>query len=288
MIRVMEKNASERGQMLLVVVLTMIVALTVGLSVVSRTITNLRLSRQSEESQRAFQAAEAGIQQVLESGIETGDSSGDFLNNAVFESETFPIGGASQGEFLLNAGELVDQSIGMDVWLSEHPDFSSPVQGAFGGTNINVYWSTENQLCGAPESQDIVPVMEIVMLLTTPAASYSVDNPILRKFVFEPCTGGAQRVSAPAANNAPEEIGNVVLQYSAQVTIPAGERALIMKVIPYFNSTRVGISSAVDLPLQGKVIESTGVSGETTRKVRYFTSYPQVPPEIFPYSLLTQ
>ena len=72
-------EASRQGQMLLVVVLTMIVALTVGLSVVSRTITNLRISRQSEESQRAFQAAEAGIEKTIESGS---PSSIDLTNNA--------------------------------------------------------------------------------------------------------------------------------------------------------------------------------------------------------------
>ena len=53
--------------MLLVVVLTMIVALTVGLSLASRTITNMKISKQNEESQRAFQAAEAGIELAKES-----------------------------------------------------------------------------------------------------------------------------------------------------------------------------------------------------------------------------
>jgi hypothetical protein len=33
---------------------------------------------------------------------------------------------------------------------------------------------------------------------------------------------------------------------------------------------------------------STGTSGDTVRKVVYFQSYPQLPLEIFPYSLLSQ
>jgi len=61
---------NENGQILLIVVITMIVALTVGLSIASRTVTELRLSRQNEESQRAFNAAEAGIDRVLKQGGE--------------------------------------------------------------------------------------------------------------------------------------------------------------------------------------------------------------------------
>ena len=58
----------QKGQVLLIVVLVMIVALTVGLSLISRSITNLRTSTEEAESQKALAAAEAGIEQALESG----------------------------------------------------------------------------------------------------------------------------------------------------------------------------------------------------------------------------
>jgi len=53
------------GQVGLVVLLIMVVLLTVGLSVVSRSIGDVRLSRQEEEASRVFDAAEAGIEQGL-------------------------------------------------------------------------------------------------------------------------------------------------------------------------------------------------------------------------------
>src|SRR5690349_3201017 len=68
----------ERGQILLIVVLVMTVALTIGLSVATRTINNIRTSTDEENSQRAFSAAEAGIEQALQNSTA---SSGTFANN---------------------------------------------------------------------------------------------------------------------------------------------------------------------------------------------------------------
>lgn len=53
------------GQILILVLLVVVVALAVGLSVASRNLTNLRTSTQAEQSQRAFTAAEGGVEDVL-------------------------------------------------------------------------------------------------------------------------------------------------------------------------------------------------------------------------------
>src|SRR3990167_6666943 len=55
----------RRGQILILILLIVVVALAVGLSVASRNITNLRTSTQTEHSQRAFTAAEGGVEDVL-------------------------------------------------------------------------------------------------------------------------------------------------------------------------------------------------------------------------------
>lgn len=53
------------GQILILVLLVVVVALAVGLSVSARNLTNLRTSTQAEQSQRAFTAAEGGVEDVL-------------------------------------------------------------------------------------------------------------------------------------------------------------------------------------------------------------------------------
>lgn len=65
----------KKGQVLVLVLLVVVVALAVGLSVASRNLTNLRITTQSEQSQRAFNAAEGGIEHalsVLKTGAWTG------------------------------------------------------------------------------------------------------------------------------------------------------------------------------------------------------------------------
>ena len=55
----------QSGQIVLVALLIGLVVLTMGLGVASRSITDIKLSRQEEESSRAFNVAEAGIEKFL-------------------------------------------------------------------------------------------------------------------------------------------------------------------------------------------------------------------------------
>jgi hypothetical protein len=63
----MSKNKKKSGQIALIVVLLMVVILTIGLSLISRSITDVRISQDEKEALRAFSAAEAGIEEVLKS-----------------------------------------------------------------------------------------------------------------------------------------------------------------------------------------------------------------------------
>lgn len=60
-----KKLQDQSGQMVILVMLVLVVALTIGLSLLSRTIQNQRLSTNTDRSNRAYSAAEAGIEQML-------------------------------------------------------------------------------------------------------------------------------------------------------------------------------------------------------------------------------
>lgn len=257
--------------MLLVVVLTMIVALTVGLSVAARTITNLKISKQNEESQRAFQAAEAGVEQSLQSS--QGTSSLQFSNNAKYTTNATISQGAS---FLLNGGDKVDQDTGIDVWLSTYPDFSNPVSG-----NITFYWTTSNQTsCDTSGGASVVPALEIVVL------SGSKISPTLTKYFYDACANRRANnfASTPGSGGA---LDGETFASAVTITVSNG---IIVRVVPIYNSGKMGVAGAggLVLPSQGTVVESVGTSGETVRKVKYFSSHPQIPLEIFPYSIISQ
>ncbi len=56
---------SQKGQIVILLLLTMLVALSIGLVVTQRSLTDLSTSTQSEQASRAFSAAEAGLERSL-------------------------------------------------------------------------------------------------------------------------------------------------------------------------------------------------------------------------------
>src|SRR3989339_1593452 len=118
----------QKGQVLLIVVLVMIVALTVGLSLISRSITNLRTSTQEAESQKALAAAEAGVEQALEKAdTDTTPFTGSFESGSVYIQYSTDIEPIKGTEFLINGGNLISQDDGGDVWLSDYSENESEI-----------------------------------------------------------------------------------------------------------------------------------------------------------------
>src|SRR5688572_8715237 len=92
---------SEKGQILLVVVIAAVISLTVGLSAVSRTITNTKLTTDQTNSQRALSAAEAGIDELLKTASPTTITSSPNSQSS-FNATATSVGGGSTSEFLIN------------------------------------------------------------------------------------------------------------------------------------------------------------------------------------------
>jgi hypothetical protein len=145
---------------------------------------------------------------------------------------------------------------------------------------VTVYWSTANQTsCLSGGGDNVRSALEVAVL------SGSVSDPTLSKFVYEDDDADCSRIQGAATPGAGDVVDGTTFNYAATFPISSG---LIMRVIPVYNSTKIGITSSVALPTQGTIIESTGESGETVRKVQYFSSHPQIPLEIFPYSIISQ
>ena len=56
---------SQKGQVIIILLLVMVISLAIGLSVVGRSLTEIATSTNSENSARAFSAAESGIEKIL-------------------------------------------------------------------------------------------------------------------------------------------------------------------------------------------------------------------------------
>lgn len=266
---------SQRGQVLLVVVLVMIVALTVGLSLISRSITNLRTSTEEAESQKALAAAEAGIERALESETDIPLGSFDSAGTDVtYKTDVTRVQGT---EFAVNGGNEVPKDDGVDIWLSEYTSsdsiFNIPLQSS---ANITIYWGDSADACQTA-------ALEIVVV------SGSKASPTLQRYTSEPCDGvGVDRQSFnnfEAATAANRTIQGVTFRWSK--TLPVIANGFIIRITPVYHDTKLGISSNVALPLQGNIITSTGESGKTQRSISVFQGFPKIPSELFPYAIFS-
>ncbi|OGY16320.1 MAG: hypothetical protein A2784_01340 [Candidatus Chisholmbacteria bacterium RIFCSPHIGHO2_01_FULL_48_12] len=79
----------EKGQVALIVLLVMVVMLTLGISVAQRGVTDVRISKQEEDSARAFQAAEAGVEEALST---LSSSEGEFGEDVSYNAQVTEAG----------------------------------------------------------------------------------------------------------------------------------------------------------------------------------------------------
>lgn len=245
------------GQAVVIVVVGMVIALTIGLSIAARSIINLQTTTEEEISQRAFSAAEAGIERALIdnqelSNIELGD-------NATIREVSIET--LDQDSLLLNDGIPILSDDPVDIWLSIYPNYSSPRSGT-----LNIYWGTATDCSEA--------ALEVVAVTGTRA------SPSVTRSVYDPCSArrATNGFSAPSAGGT---VAGTVLSNRAQITVTSG---LFVRVIPLYHNTTVGVSavSPLDLPPQGFRIESVGQAGNTQRKITVYRGYPKIPYEFFP------
>lgn len=258
----------EKGQALLVVILTMVVSLTVGLSLASRSITNLRISTSQEESQKAFSAAEAGIEEALKSGVSIAEQT--LPNNAKYSASVV---GAALSEFVVPGIAGKDEPV--QIWLGPYPIPINNQSWGYGGGNYVLYWGNPADAC--PDAA----ALEVIVF------SAPSNSPNVTHYAFDPCDRGNNFTKAFRFDS-PQQIQGTYFRYTVAFNVPQG---LFIRIIPLYKSTTLAIKpSPGSLPSQGKEIEAVGkvISGgeEVVRKIKVFQSYPTLP-GYFDYALFS-
>lgn len=266
------QKLGEKGQALLIVVLVMVVALTVGLSIASKTITNLRTSTEEANSQKALAAAEAGVEQAIKSNqIGNNVASGTFIDTkASYQTSVTAVSGTS---FLVDGGNPVVQDNGADLWLSTYSSdptqiFSNPWLGT-----LTIAWGSSSNPCSEA-------ALEVIII-----SGASKQSATSKRYAFDACAG---RVSSnhftQIGLNQTTILGKNFYYQTSPITVSSG---FLGRIIPLYANSVIGISGNTALPSQGTVITSTGTAGSTTRKVNVFQGYPEIPSEYFPYNLFS-
>lgn len=261
----MLKN-SEKGQALLIVVLVMVVALTVGLSVASKSITNLRTSTEEANSQKALAAAEAGIEQSIKSNASI--ASQTLSNQATYSTNVTQVLGTS---FLLIGGNPVLQDNGTQIWLSNYSQDPGLIYANPWSGNLTIKWGSTSNSCSEAAIEAII-------------ISGSKTSPVTTRYAFDPCVTRTGQNHFGVATLSKSTISGKDLYFQAVVPVSSG---LIGKIIPLYANTPIGLTGDSALPSQGSTITATGTSGTTTRVVNVFQGYPEIPSEYFPYNLFS-
>lgn len=287
---------SQNGQTLLIVVLVMVIALTVGLSAVLRSIISVRTSTEDQSSQRALSAAEAGIEKL--SKQTSGSISGLVIGDPSTQIKTATVANFTSDTFVLNGGLPVLRNEGVDVWFSNPPTYS----GATKAPLFFIAWDPGKTFsasdCASSDTSKLPAALEVIVISGT-----SPSNPFATRYGWDPCV---VRESANGFDH--PYYGTVTVAgtnfpwrtYAAGGATPNVNTnpTFFVRIIPLYNNAIIGISTCqpsnatgpetgpcTPLPTQGKIIQSTGVSGGTERKIVLFQPFPKVPSEFLQYLL---
>lgn len=269
------KLRTLKGQTLLIVVLVLTIAITVSLSLIGRTTTDVKMTQQLEDSARAFSAAEAGIEDALTraSGITATIQSG--TGDASFTTTVQTIGGSSS---VYTYPSLTKKGDVATVWLMAHNADGTLNQASHycqtaGACLFDICWEAKTP----PAAAEIAVfyrntgtnLYDLVRFAYDPDAAHTGNNFTKTDISSTGCgkTSGVSRV---------------------RITLPTTNAIPVMvRLRPYYNDTTFsveGVETRV-IPSQGFEVSSVGQTGSgVSRKIVVKRQF-DAPPSVFDYVL---
>lgn len=283
------RNSS--GQALLLVLLSMAVVLVVVLSILSKSITDIAVTSREEEAQRAFSAAEAGIERILISA--TGAGIAGTVGNASFNATVTSYG---QGGHTIILPSSLASGDSATIWFVDHaPDGTLICTGAtcFTGSPMKVCWGET----GTANNTANTPAIETTVFYANTPGNYATVR--VARDATDPNTPRQSSNSFAAPDPGTCTIDSQVFPFQKTIAfnslgIPASvynqqNGLLFVRLRLIYNSDKahpVGLDVGTGtLPAQGSKVESIGTSGESTRKVVVYRSFPDLP-SIFDSAIL--
>jgi len=279
----------ESGQALIIILLIMSVGLTIGLSVISRSTSDIRITQQEEEAARAFSVAEAGIEEALLAGSGVSD---------VMSGVTYTVESVNQGEanWFDFGGEDFSAGETQTLWLIGHDD-----DGSLDPSAEDCFWCNGRlNFCWGNDADDLAALETTLLFLDT-------DNEfkLARKVFDADTTRAAINNFTPAANPLHEFCSEADLLSKALsddgLRLTDGELFGIPNesdVIPYalrlkllYNGQPQPIAVTTNtgnFPNQGTCYVSTAkvTASGVTRKVSQ-CQFHESPPVVFDYALFS-
>lgn len=282
----MNKLPTSAGQALLIVVLSLAVVLTIVLSILARSVTDIKISTGGEEALRAFSAAEAGIERALVAGGSIGTT---LLGDATFTASVTTVGEGANT--FSNPAPLFSGETSL-FWFVAHNSDGELVcdlaNNCFTGSQVKICWGKE----GTSDSSSETPAIEASVVYASSPGDYSSLQ--VARDAIDPNSSrrSSNNFSAPDSGGCSLGEENFAFQKtldfdslgisSFSYEEPAGLQFLQVRML-YNESQSQGVGISVDfsgngvLPAQGMTAESLGSAGESNRKINVFQGFGEIP-----------
>jgi len=274
----------QQGQVLLITLLILSLAITVGLSLVGRETINTNISNQVAESARAFSAAEAGIEESLKSGQDTQGSEVVFAPGLSYKVSKNQIGGA-EGTYIFP--KKTNKGLDEVLWLTDHDANGYLVENAaadYAGSYIDVCWT------------DAIPKPAVIVsLLYKRGSSYDVA-----RGAYDPVAGSrspANNFSAVTDDTAGCG-GSSNTNFRQRIDLPtfisgfdpASDTLLMARFRPVYSDTQFAVNTPTGITskLQGYSYESSGTTEiGLTRNIIVYQQY-RAASSLFDFAVYSQ
>ncbi len=297
---------NNKGQVILLLILVMTVALAIGLSVVQKSLVDVSTASKVEQSSRAFSAAEAGIEKTLlyptgscgaACNINFSDNSSTATVSDVPSKPAPALSGHQQEalEFPPLAKEDVAQ-----VWLADYTSSTNPPPTFYTRNSLDVYWGNSSTDKAALEitliyfgadPNDIDIPQRLVEKYRS--KKWYLDNQAVvrtpvNQFETVTCSGYVVGVNTyqckkTLAFTSQQTTGQMLIR--ARLLYNATSQPFAVQAVGNCPSSGPSCNN-YSLPAQARTIISTGISGETQRKIKVFQLYKVVPP-YFDYAIFS-
>lgn len=227
---------NQSGQVAIVILLIMVVLLTVGLSLASRTTQDLFLSQQESESARVFNAAEVGVEDALSQDFDA--ISGTVELNPTTVSD-------------VTTSTTIQPNSSLETQIVEGAAVHVNLQG-YGGSTFTIDWAKETS-CGSAAS----------LLVSI----YYLDG-TTTEVIHDAIAPGNCRTDEFAISNASPSDG--AYYRTVAISLPGGTTTpLFARVRSVYNDTAIRITGGVGFPTQFFIIRSEANTdiGEESRTV---------------------
>jgi len=272
-----QNKNNQNGQAVLIVLLIMTVILTIGLSVVSRSVTDIKISQQTQEAARAFWVAQAGLEKAIKANA---GISSDSLNDIDYTVSKATLGGGNEFVF----PEKVKANETVTLWFVGHDESTGLIDtGVSFKDKITLYWGNESE-AGVPSES--TPALEATLV-------YNKGGFKNMHYTYDPFANRSVKTNfTPAVTTgSPFTVSGQNFKYSSDVIdLKDYGTPYFLRLRLLFNPSPqvLGVLASSSLPNQGNCFESSATVSESgiVRKLKQCQFW-LVSPNIFDYVLFS-